>query len=191
MPLNSKNVYIILIVMLLNACHNHKPKPTNNLPNNTQNWQNIKSWSFNGRMAINDGKNSGSSSIKWNVSDDSLEAQFKAPFGRSWKIFESPGQARISSSKHGDTLGHNAQILISNELNWDFPWNKLKYWLRGYKSNSYLPIHQKTFKSIEDDGWEITYPKWTQTPIGPLPKKIEARKGSYFLKLIIYNWEIN
>lgn len=186
---NFKHFFIItLCVSLFSSCHKIKSHKNDEL----NNWQQIHTWSFNGKMAINDGNNSGSGTIKWQTENNNTGAQFKAPFGRaSWEINEYVDSAVLTSSNNGITTANNAQILISNELDWNFPWDKLKFWLRGFNEENELKKHQITPKTLEDNGWVISYTKWMATPIGLLPKKIKASKPPYSVKIVIYNWEIN
>ena len=177
--------------MLLNvlvACQKNKQTK----PNAThKSWHQVKSWTLKGKMAINDGQNSGSGTFKWLMTGANTNARFKAPFGQgSWNIQETEISATLTSSKNGNTVADSAEELISNELGWHFPWNNLKYWLRGYKSNPNLPTSKTMPQSFQDDGWTISYQKWMPTPMGLLPKKIYASKPPYSVKLIIYSWSI-
>ncbi len=142
-------------------------------------------------MAINDGKNSGSGRILWTVDNDTSNAKFKAAMGHSWSITESANSAKLESSDNGKITGDNASALITHELGWEFPWQSLAYWVRGYRTNQDLEQHSTLLESITDNGWTIIYQKWMKTPIGILPKKIKATKDNYSVKLIIYNWDIN
>lgn len=175
---------IFSAVILLSSCHKNK-KPHHSVSQ----WSQLNSWSFNGKMAINDGKNNGSGRIKWLATESNTQAQFKAPLGQgSWDIQENQNNATLMSSANGKTTAQSAQLLISNELGWHFPWNKLEYWFRGQQSNSDIKIINKEIESITDGEWHITYTKWQQTPLGLLPKKIKASKPPYSVKLVIYKW---
>ena len=185
--IKSINITLILLgIIILSSCQKqHRTVKKFN------NWQQVSSWSFNGKMAINDSHNSGSGRINWQVTPMTTNAQFNAPLGQgNWSIFAKKNQARLTSSKNGDQFANNAETLIFNELGWHFPWDNLQYWLRGYKLNDNLTTHHNTPELLIDNGWEITYQKWMETPIGLLPKKIKATKDSYSVKLIIYAWEI-
>lgn len=182
---------ILLVLIGLVACHNSKYqnlKPKQMI----RNWSDIKSWSLTGKMAINDGKQNGSGSFYWKVSSSNFEAQFKSLLGLSrWKIIEDANQAHLISSKHPEKFASNAQLLISSELGWPFPLEKLKYWLRGFEYLHTPDEHKKTIDTIEDTEWNISYQKWKKTPMGLLPTKIKASKPPYSVKLIIYHWNFD
>jgi outer membrane lipoprotein LolB len=177
----------LLIALIFSACNgNHKVK-TKTL----KHWSQVNHWSITGKMAINGGRNSGSGRIKWRVEDNKLTAEFKAPLGQAnWKIIETTTQAKLTSSINGESFADTAQILISHELGWEFPWSELNYWLRGYPYKHELTQHNNPPDSINEKGWNIEIHKWTNTPIGMLPKKITASKPPYKVKIIIYDWEI-
>ncbi len=143
-------------------------------------------------MAINDGQNSGSGKVNWINKKNLNVAKFKAPLGHgSWEIIESPKQAKLISSSSGERTALNAQILLNREIGWDFPWNKLSNWFRGYTDEKVLLTHTILPTTLFHDGWEITYEKWTNTSVGWLPKKIKASKPPHSVKLFIYEWVIN
>lgn len=179
-------ILILITVILLSACHHKKAieKPFDG--------QSLSSWSLNGKIAIKSGKQNGSGRILWREEQGTTYAQFKAPLGQgSWEITENDHQATLRSSKHGIKTGSDAQVLISQELGWQFPWKKLSLWLRGAKDSKQLG-HQNTIKSqISDQGWSIKFDKWQKTSLGLMPKKITATKPPHTVKLIIYGWEAN
>jgi len=183
---NTNTALLLLCMIILTSCQKqHRTVKTFN------HWQQVSSWSFNGKMAINDGHNSGSGRINWQVTSTGTNAQFNAALGQgNWSIFAEKDQARLTSSRNGDQFAKKAETLIFNELGWHFPWDNLQYWLRGYKLNDNLQAHSITPELLLDDGWKITYQKWVETAVGLLPKKIKASKDSYSVKLIIYAWEI-
>ncbi len=192
--INRKNLFICFYILsslfFLSSCNK-----TNNIKpeNNISNWDNVSNWSLNGKMAINNGENSGSGRITWQQSKDTLTATFKAPLGQgSWTIKEQTDQSELISSTNGTSHAETAEILISKELGWHFPWTKIKYWLRGYNSDtsSQLIRHENLPKSIEDSDWHIEFQQWTSTDIGFLPKKIKASQPPYSVKIIIYNWDL-
>ncbi|HHL32104.1 MAG TPA: outer membrane lipoprotein LolB [Oceanospirillales bacterium] len=181
--------FLLLMLITLQSCQKN-----NSLKPKQLQWPTITSWGFTGKMAINDGHNSGSGIVKWKVSNNSeTYAQFKAPLGQgSWTLTETNDQAQLSSSIRGTSSATDAQVLISHELGWQFPWQQLQFWLRGYSSKQHKLIpHSKALSLLNDGGWEISYQQWTPTAIGLLPKKIKARKGNFSVKLFIYTWKIN
>jgi len=181
-----RNSIALLLLISLSACQNVKHKQVNH------NWTDINSWSISGKMAIDDGHQSGSGKFDWKVSTTNLEARFKAPLGQgSWIIMEDNNGARLTSSKHPDRFANNAQLLLSDELGWSFPLEKLKYWLRGYQHLQKQEKHEQAIDSLDDAEWHISYQKWQHTAMGLLPTKIKASKPPYTVKLIIYHWNFD
>ncbi|VAW33887.1 hypothetical protein MNBD_GAMMA01-1274 [hydrothermal vent metagenome] len=181
-------ILIVLISLLFSCQKNRQLKPDTKFSQ----WSQVKSWSLTGKMAINDGQNSGSGRIKWLVSGNEINARFKAPLGQgSWSVYATDDTAKLTSSINGEMFATDAQMLIAQELGWHFPWNNLQYWLRGYSSDAVLQKHDVTFTTLHEDGWDISYKQWMPTAIGLLPKKITAQKSPYTVKLIIYAWDIN
>ncbi|MCF6289231.1 MAG: lipoprotein insertase outer membrane protein LolB [Proteobacteria bacterium] len=185
---NLLNISLCILLFTLTACNKNNVKQSIQFSN----WQQVAQWSFVGKMAISNGQDSGSGKVEWHVTNTQTLAKFKAPLGQgSWQITVNNQQARLLSSRRGESFADNAEDLIANEIGWYFPWNNLQFWLRGFTSEQQLLVHQNLPKILHDDGWQITYQQWRQTPIGWLPKKIKASKPPYSVKLIIYQWTIN
>jgi outer membrane lipoprotein LolB len=185
---NIRLIVLVLSILLLGACQ-HTQKKNTDATINMDRWQHTNSWSISGKMSISDGHNNGSGRINWHQTNTMTTAKFRAPLGQgSWSIEETISKAILTSSKHGVTYASTAEELISNELGWYFPWNNLKFWLRGLQTN--MPSNHILPDSFNDNGWHIEFQSWMQTPIGMLPKKIKANKGSLRIKLIIYSWDI-
>jgi len=181
-------LFFITICTILASCANSqkRPKQSHTKPSNADNW------SFTGKFALSNGKENGSGKIAYEINNQTVKAQFKAPLGQgSWTITENKNSAELQSSRHHPVFGNNAQALISNELGWDFPWNNLKFWLRAHKTYAKITPHTSSIDKIYDNGWTISYSKWTQTPAGLLPKKIKASKPPYAVKLVIYKWVVD
>lgn len=183
-----KIAFYLGFISLISACQNNPKR----VVETNLNWNDVSSWSFNGKMAINDNQTNGSGRVHWEIRPNFVKAQFKAPLGQgNWIITETEKEAKLESSQNGVSFAQNAQQLIAMELGWHFPWESLQYWVRGYRTNQALITHNKVPNIIKDNGWEITYQKWMDTPLGLLPRKIKATKDNYSLKLVIYDWEVS
>ena len=180
-------LFFTAICALLTSCMSTKKRPNQT----TAQQSNPNNWSITGKFALSNGKESGSGKITYSVNGKNINAKFKAPLGQGgWEIKQEKDKAELSSTRHHPIYGNNAQTLVSQELGWDFPWNSLTYWLRGYETNAKITPHTQTIDKIDDNGWTITYSKWANTSQGLLPQKIKAKKPPFSVKLIIYKWKV-
>jgi len=181
-------ISLISLCILLASCTSLQKKPS---PIDvTQSAS--KNWSLTGKFALSNGKENGSGKITYSVNNQNIHAKFKAPLGQgSWEIKQDKDKAELLSNRHNPVYGNNAQLLISQELGWDFPWDSLPFWLRGYETNGKTTTHIKEIDEIHDNGWTISYSKWVQTSDGLLPRKIKASKHPYTVKLFIYKWTLD
>lgn len=178
---------LLLTIVFLTACQKNKRTKQTQL----NNWSQVSTWSFKGKIAINDGKESGSGRFTWKNIKGESRAKFIAPLGQgSWEIIKSKKKATLVSSQQGTKHAPNIDTLLQNEFGWLFPWNNLINWVRGHTSDSVLKRHNSLPVSLSENEWNITIIKWMDTPIGKLPKKIKATKPPYSLKVVIYQWEI-
>lgn len=181
-------------LLLLNACaHRQQAKKPARDSFQTTIWDSeVLSWSIKGKLSIKSDIEKGSGRFIWTSNNSLINAKFSAPLGQgSWEIKEYTDHSELISSKSGTTHAQNTQILLHNELGWEFPWNKLPNWLRGYKSTANPSQNAASFKNFTEDGWLIEYLKTTATEYGQLPKLIKASQNQYEIKVVIHQWNIN
>ncbi len=148
-------------------------------------------YSFQGKMSFSDGNNGGSGQVLWQEADGQVSARLKAPLGgKSWQISESDNGSKLQTAEGVVIYGESSQMLISEQLGWQVPWNQLVDWVIGRVSD-----HKQGDLMWADDGyviveggWQIKYSKLKNYSEGVLPHKMIARKGGYSIKLVIRKW---
>ncbi|NOQ36888.1 MAG: outer membrane lipoprotein LolB, partial [Methylococcaceae bacterium] len=148
----------------------------------------LKKWSFDGRLALFDGKESWSASIEWTHSDGKDELKLSGPLGQ--------GAVAISLTENSVTIDRgdeqiqqstDVDAFIEQQLGIFIPVRALRYWVLG------LTAPEKEFVELtggfEQEKWIIQYLQMQQTDKEKwMPRKLKAHQNKTRLKLIIDNW---
>ncbi|WP_045764248.1 lipoprotein insertase outer membrane protein LolB [Xanthomonas albilineans] len=158
-------------------------------------------WSFQGRVAVSNGRNGGSGRIDWAQHGRGYDVQLSAPVTRqSWRLRgdSQSGAGRLDGLEGGARAGEDAQQVLLQATGWEIPVNLLPDWVRGLVArNARAP------ERLDDDaqgrphllrqmGWDIEFQEWYPPAAGrpPLPRRIEARSGGAKVRLLVDQWDI-
>ncbi|MXV07072.1 MULTISPECIES: lipoprotein insertase outer membrane protein LolB [unclassified Xanthomonas] len=158
-------------------------------------------WSFQGRVAISNGRNGGSGRIDWKQQHRQYEVQLSAPVTRqSWRLIgDSHSEAgRLEGMEGGPREGENAEQLLLEATGWEIPVNLLPQWVRGQVAwDTEAPEHvdydaQGRPRTLRQMGWDIEFQEWYPPSDGQpaLPRRIEARNGDAKVRLLVDHWDI-
>jgi len=143
-------------------------------------------WELQGKMALSDGRHSGSGRLWWHKNAGLNSVELIAPLGQGqWQLRETPEKAVLLSSTHGEQSAESAEALLAREIGWPIPWRAMQYWLFGLPETSTATA---TPKHLQEHGWDISYSRYKATDLGLLPHKIVARKSPYQVKIFIKSW---
>lgn len=184
-------VVIALSVLLLTGCFQHKRMRSASVDDTLRQRIADGPWVLEGKMALSDGRNSGSGRLRWEKSLDTTRVELIAPLGQGqWQLRETAAGAWLRSSTRGELAGESAEQLLSTEIGWPVPWQALPYWLFG-QSHRFADNVRETGQlpsRLQENGWEIAYSRYKSTVLGLLPYKIIARKGPYTVKVFVRRW---
>ncbi|MEL0614893.1 lipoprotein insertase outer membrane protein LolB [Marinomonas arenicola] len=156
----------------------------------------IKQWEAEGRVGIRTEDDAVSGNFNWQHSPNTFDLRIYGPFGQ--------GSTELSKSKDGKVVlayedqkveGYDAEQLLKQRLGWQFPVRQVTYWIRGLpypntpstikkSQNSELP------EEITQDGWTISYQKFSDIRGLSLPQKMQVSRPPYRVNLIITQWTI-
>ncbi len=186
-------VALVLIILLLQACQHLRSTKRTIVPYQMIDLNTVDSYEFNGKMSFSDGNDGGSGTIQWRNNQGLISARLKGPLGsKSWTISELEHGAELVRNE-GTLYAESAKELISNELGWEVPWERLKSWIFGQafnKAASQISWEEGGYTLVEN-GWYIKYSRVKAYPndsSSKLPHKMIARKGNYSIKLSLKSW---
>jgi len=149
----------------------------------------IARWSFTGRVAFSDEKESFSSSISWKHQQSQDELEFVGPFGQGRTLIKLTDDSVVVDygDKRMQSVG-NVDELVSRYTGIKMPVSALKYWVLGLVTpdTEYVEI-ENGFMQL---GWTIKYQQMQAVEVLDLPRKIRVEKNKVKLKLIIKDWDM-
>lgn len=155
-------------------------------------------WSLQGRIAVSNGRNGGSGRIEWIQQGPQFDVSLSAPVTRqSWRLVGEPGSARLEGLDGGTREGPDAAALLREATGWEIPVTALADWVRGGRASG-AGIASVSYGldgrllRMEQGGWTIDY-HWPQpgaapAASGPLPARLDARRGEASVRLIVDQW---
>jgi outer membrane lipoprotein LolB len=163
--------------------------------------QGLPQWSFQGRVAVNKGRNGGNARIDWQQQARQYVVELSAPITRqSWRLSGDSHYegGRLEGLEGGPREGEDAQQLLLEATGWDIPVNQLADWVRGLVAADTVAAEQVERdgegrpRRVLQMGWEIQYLDWypadAARPV--LPRRIEAVNGDAKVRLLVDSWEL-
>ncbi|WP_282297223.1 lipoprotein insertase outer membrane protein LolB [Stenotrophomonas sp. PS02289] len=158
-------------------------------------------WSFQGRVAVNKGRNGGNGRIDWQQRDRQYVIELSAPVTRqSWTLTGDSHHegGRLEGLDGGPREGEDAQQLLLEATGWDIPVNQLPDWVRGLVADDAAAAEQVERdgegrpRRVRQMGWDIQYLDW-YPPQGDqpgLPRRIEAVSGDAKVRVLVDSWTL-
>jgi outer membrane lipoprotein LolB len=156
----------------------------------------IPDWALRGRLAVTDGKDGGSGSLRWKETTDGSHMDFHGALGRgAWRLSAGAGGAELELADgnryRADTVGE----LVRGQLGWDIPVDALAWWVRGLEApgtpESRVLGEDGTLEMLRQDGWLVEYGRYREVNGIDLPVKLNARQAERTVKLAIRDWELD
>ena len=152
----------------------------------------LSDWSFNGRVAVNQGNNGGTAQIEWRQQGEDFEIKLAAPITRqSWRLRRVGSQVRLDGLEGGSREGSDPEALLLDATGWRIPVGALAAWVRGVRSAGAAEMSFDTRglpATLQQEGWAVEYRGWF--PGQPaLPAKVFAKQGHASVRLVIEAWD--
>lgn len=155
-------------------------------------------WAFQGRVAINKGRNGGNGRIDWQQQGDGYQISLAAPVTRqSWQLSGGDGQlARLEGLDGGPRTGEDAGQVLAQATGWEIPVEQLPDWVRGLPAQGAMAPEHLGFDAegrprvLRQQGWQVDFLDWYPAENGrpSLPRRIEAVNGDAKVRLIVDEW---
>lgn len=190
-----------MLACLLAGCAGVAPRPYG--PPNEAAWRQrlaqlsgLGDWRLDGRVAIANGRHGGSGSLRWTEHAPRLEMRFSGPFGiGGFRLYGTPDNLVIETGKGKTYYTDDPGRTLAERLGWPVPVASMRYWVLGLpdpdgavtanRVDQYgLPRHMVQY------GWSIDYSRYVSAGGYRLPQRLEARRGTVRIKLVVNNWTV-
>ncbi|WP_439134358.1 lipoprotein insertase outer membrane protein LolB [Pseudomaricurvus sp.] len=207
----------LVLVLLLNACVSQSPMPAHHeapplpqAPSIQSDWNNyqqilgsIEFWQVQGKLGIRTSSDSGSAYLNWEQQPKEFAIHLSGPLGQG-SVWIRGDQSQVSLERAGeDTLyAATPELLMLNAMGWWLPVSDLYYWVKGIPAPN-KPVDNLTHNSdgtllsLQQNHWQLSYPRYQQLNGWHLPSKVIARyqapgqDSDIKLTFIIKDWQLN
>lgn len=156
----------------------------------------LQHWQTSGKIALRSAQASESARLTWTQSEQHSDITLNGPLGIGAMNIRSDGQTMvIERGKAQQIIDISTPESIAAGTGWQLPLQALPYWLKGAPSPDYdideitLSESGGTLKSLQQDGWLISYSKYVSADGLQLPAKLVAEHQDIRLKVILQKWQ--
>lgn len=187
-------------VILLAGCRGVAVKPTDQANEQAylervgvmETWA---AWGLRGKISLDDGEDGGSGNLSWSVEPGQSELDFRAALGRgAWNLRIRPGLAVLTEANGDRQVAPDLDTLMQERIGWPVPVEALEWWVRGVAAPG--PVDDREIDEsgllvrLEQFGWKVAYDRYTRKEMTPMPRKLNATKQEYRVKLAISQWRL-
>lgn len=152
--------------------------------------QQQKNWSFEGRLALVDDKDSVSVSILWRHADDQDDIELIGPLAQGRvKVSVTAEQVVVDDGETRNVFYGEPEQVVAEQLGVDMPVNALKFWVLGVYDPAQSFVEQPG--GFYQGGWLVRYREMQRVKANLLPKKMTAEKDKARIKLIVDQWDLS
>lgn len=154
--------------------------------------QQIHSFAVQGRIA------GGVLGIKGDVhwqqnADDSFSLRISGPFGMGASSISGTPQQVVVHSGDGKTQVTDPQLWLQQNLGWNLPIARLRYWVLGLPAMD-SPVQLSSYNDdgtlmeLQQDGWQIDYTEYLNAGGYTLPRKLQISHADATFRVVIDDW---
>ena len=155
----------------------------------------LPQWTLRARLAVSDGEDGGSGSLRWVEDADGSRMDFHGALGRgAWRLAAGQGGAELELADGSRFRADTVDELLRDRLGWLIPVDSLTWWVRGLQAPG-RPVSSTlgedgTLRSLEQDGWTIEFQRYREFAGIDLPVKMTARQAQRTVKIAVREWEL-
>lgn len=147
-----------------------------------------------GRVLVHFEGNAISANVRWLHGQDVDEIWLMTPSGQALAYMrEDANGATLTGADRKQYSASRVEALTKQGLGWELPMARLQHWIRG------TPLPNTPFettgrdadgkyRTIVQDGWNITYEYYPATQNEGLPRRMEVAGATQTLRLVIDTW---
>lgn len=148
-----------------------------------------------GRISVRRGNEGSSGGLQWQHLGQTDEVSLLTPLGQAVaQITRRPGEARLFTSNGRSYIARNVTGLTEEALGYPLPLEGLQYWIQGKAAPGVPAQVQKDAKglvsSIQQEGWQIHYPRYQPVGAQALPALIDLSNGDVTVRVVIDHWTL-
>lgn len=152
-------------------------------------------WRAVGRIGVINAQDGWHANFQWAQQDSDYRIDLIGPLGQGRVIVQGDAQeVRVHTQDGQSWTAPDPDALLEQTLKVRLPVQGLRYWVRGVPepgpTSTFQTDAQGRLTRLEQDGWVIEYPAYTQTATFDLPARIIAQRQDVSVKLVIEQWNL-
>lgn len=153
----------------------------------------IKAWTVKGAIGVHNKREGWSASVNWRQQQDSYKLQLYGPLGAGQvRLSGRPGSVSLTTADNKSAHASSGDQLLYQQTGWRLPVDNLRYWVRGIPAPG-MPASENLdnynhLRQLQQQGWTISYQRYTAVNGMDLPSKIQFVRGNVKIRLVISRW---
>jgi outer membrane lipoprotein LolB len=192
-----KTLLLVCLCLCAASCAIQQTPPPKN---HTISWQKrrqqlekIHRWQLSGKIAVRAAHKSITATLHWQQKNHRYVINLFGPLGLgAVEIIGQPGRIALMRANQPTLRTTSPAKLLRQQLGWQLPLSSLAYWIRSLPAPG-KPSHLQFDRyhhvvRLDQQGWRIQYPAYTNSHGIDLPKKLILNNAYTHSVLVIYRW---
>lgn len=150
----------------------------------------IKALKLSGRLAIKQGNEGNSGSLRWLHASPDHEITVYSPIGTTIaKIVQNERGAKLTTSDDETYQAADADKLMQQVMGWSFPLNGLQYWVLGRVSPDGQAEEERgpnnRLMHLKQQDWDIQYADYRPLANIELPYRIVMKRADFTIRFVV------
>ena len=156
----------------------------------------LETWHAEGKLGVRFADDAHSANFDWINDQGDFSLRLSGPFGQGTTWLRRQGRLiTLESPDEPLRKASSAEQLMLEQLGWQVPVSNLRYWIKGtaapeHKVGKMSRNIDGTLAELHQQGWTISYSRYSAYNGWALPGKLVAERGDLRLTMIIKNWQL-
>lgn len=153
-------------------------------------------WAVHGRLAVRDGEEGGSGTLRWHAEPAGARLDFHGALGRgAWRLQVSPGEAVLTLADGAEYRAASVERLVAEQIGWAVPVAELSWWIRGLAAPGERARRSLgetgVLLDLQQAGWSVAFDRYRRFGDELMPGLVVARRGERLVKFAVRDWTLS